>query len=121
MKRAFTFELSRFSCFSLFALSDSLNGLSESSGNTADTNAMLFPSGDHIGCEAPVDRLVSFFASPPSAGRRKICVVPSRSDSKAIHFPSGDQRGWRSCLGELVSFRGSAAAVCAEPVEESVP
>ena len=68
MTCAFTLLFSRSSSFALFALSDSAKGLSENSGNTAEMKAMLLPSGDHTGCAASVEIVVSLCASPPSAG-----------------------------------------------------
>src|SRR4029077_4252906 len=46
---------------------------------------------------APVESVVSFFASPPSIESRYTCEFPSRDDRNASAFPSGDQAGELSC------------------------
>ena len=66
--RALTLFFSRSSSFFLFKSSLSLNGLSENSGKTAETNAICPPSGDQTGWVASVEIVVSWRASPPSAG-----------------------------------------------------
>jgi hypothetical protein len=68
-----------------------------SSGPTAVVNAILAPSGLHIGAPAPL--VVAGWGSPPSAGSSQM----SLSRRKAIVVPSGDQAGdesavpWVSC------------------------
>src|SRR5262245_28039805 len=96
------------------SLSLSLNGLSEYSGQTAETKAIRLPSRDQVPLEAPVLRLVSCRASPPPTSMTQSWLSPERVDSNRMRLPSGLQRGWRSAFVELVSWRGgdlpSAAA-----------
>ena len=49
----------------LFRASLSANGLSEYSGQTADTKAICLPSRDQMPVEAPVLIVVICFGSPP--------------------------------------------------------
>ncbi len=67
---------------------------------------MKRPSGDHTGSPTPIGNVVSWRASPPSSGRRKIWVSsPLRSERNAMAVPSGDQRGELSLCFPWVSGR----------------
>src|SRR5262249_44692872 len=95
------------SFFFLLAASLSLNGLSLNSGQTAETNAIVLPSGDQSPVSASVLSVVSCRASPPSRSMSHSCEAPERLDVKRIFLPAGDQRRWLSFLpAALVSWRG---------------
>ncbi len=102
---AFTFESLR--SFSRLACAASVF----KSGQTLDTKAMRFPSGNHFRAAAPVAIFVTRSASPPSGAMRYTCGSASslRLAVNAIHLPSGDQRGSLS-LSPAVSRRGRLMA-----------
>src|SRR6056297_37638 len=82
------------------------------SGQTELSNAILVPSGDHCGFDAPVERSVIATASPgPSIGSTWICACASSSVPRlaenAICEPSGDQTTPLSPPGVAVSRRGA--------------
>src|ERR1035437_9107890 len=90
---------------SAFACADDESGV--------ETKAIVRPSGDHTGEDAPFGASVRERASPPSSGMRWICAVfgfPSSGSgvrTNAISRPLGDQRGDLS-LRPDVNGRGGA-------------
>ena len=79
-------------------------------------NAIIFPSGDHCGFDAPFGRSVKTNESPPPIGSRQSWPgsgFPSFSvaRTKTIERPSGDQRGDES-RSPRVSCRGSSFPPC---------
>src|SRR5580693_7404411 len=57
-------------------------------------NAILFPSGDHVGSRSEIAPLVICSAGPPAEGIRKIFQgFPGRAPENAMRLPSGDQLG----------------------------
>src|SRR5262249_6718623 len=106
----------------LFSSLLSAYGLAEYSGQTAETKAMLLPSGDQMPVAASVAMLVSCRASPPPVLMTQSWLSPERLDSKRICSPSGLQRGCLSFLPApgLVSCRGSPLSVAASHSVELV-
>src|SRR5262249_21861822 len=90
------------------------------SGQTADTNAISEPSGDHRALFASVEMVVSCLASPPCRSMTQSWKSPDRFDSKRIFEPSGLQRGWRSFFSVLVSWRGAPPSDGASQMVEAV-
>src|SRR5262249_24184841 len=111
-----TLALTGFLSFSslrfLLAASLSAKGLSEYSGQTADTKATVLASGDQMPFSASVLSVVSCRAWPPARSMTQSWLSPERLDSKRMRLPSGLQRGWPSFLpAALVNWRGSPSPV----------
>src|SRR6185436_6854311 len=70
-----------------------VESLIRSLGFTDAENAICFPSGVHLGAEAPYLNFVSCIGSPPLKDKIKICGRPSTGRTKASCFPSGLHAG----------------------------
>src|SRR5262249_12722200 len=117
---ALTGFLSASSLRFLLRASLSVNGLSEYSGLTADTNAIHLPSGDQMALPASEEIVVSCRASPPFTSMTQSWFSPERFDSNKIRLPSGLQRGWLSFLVVFVSGRGLPSWVVANQIDEEL-
>ena len=74
-------------------------------GKTSKAKPRFFPSRERTKAATSSGNLLTWVASPPSAGMRQTCELPDREEMKKICEPSGDQRGLTSASGWEVKRR----------------